>query len=446
MSIRKVNGLKDRTHNIVMRHNVKRRKLMYKSKNSKNKIKKFSNTRLDRKIIYNYDDLIDANLFYDAFKKSKTGSAFKGSTKQYEQNMLLEFSKLKNALENHTYKPKPLHEFVINDRGKKRVIRANHISDRVLNHVLCDNVLNPILEHYLVFNNGASVRGKGISHMRKNLASDLHRFYKKYGTEGYILLIDFSKFFDNIDHKKFLNSIRDKIPDDDIFNLIKLIIDDFKIDVSFLSDEEFEELKHKPFNSVEYADIPSELQTGEKYINSFFGIGSQISQIAGVYFPTRIDTYISCVKGCRYTGRFMDDSYVIHNSKEFLQQLLDEITEIASGIGIYINPKKTQIVKLSRGFTFMKIKYTLYSNGHLKQRLVNKNVNAERRKLKKYKNLLDKNIMPYKDIEDAFKSWKNAFYQYLTMEQIKKMDKLFNELFVNNFKLHAVNDKKERSC
>lgn len=94
----------------------------------------------------------------------------------------------------------------------------------------------------------------------------------------------------------------------------------------------------------------------------------------------------------------------------------------------------------------MKIKYTLYSNGHLKQRLVNKNVNAERKKLKKYKNLLDKNIMPYKDIEDAFKSWKNAFYQYLTMEQIKKMDELFNKLFINNFKPHAGNDKKERSC
>lgn len=54
--------------------------------------------------------------------------------------------------------------------------------------------------------------------------------------------------------------------------------------------------------------------------------------------------------------------------------------------------------------------------------------------------------MPYKDIEDAFKSWKNAFYQYLTMEQIKKMDELFNKLFINNFKPHAGNDKKERSC
>lgn len=45
------------------------------------------------------------------------------------------------------------------------------------------------------------------------------------------------------------------------------------------------------------------------------GIGSQISQISGVYYPTRIDNYCKIVKGMKYYGRYMDklfDELFIH--------------------------------------------------------------------------------------------------------------------------------------
>ncbi len=71
------------------------------------------------------------------------------------------------------------------------------------------------------------------------------------------------------------------------------------------------------------------------------GIGSEISQISGLLYPSRIDNYCKIVKGLKYYGRYMDDTYVIHESKEYLKQLLREITEICNEYGIFINNKKT---------------------------------------------------------------------------------------------------------
>lgn len=42
---------------------------------------------------------------------------------------------------------------------------------------------------------------KDISFTRKRFEQHLHEYYRKYGTNnGYILLIDFSKYYDNIRH------------------------------------------------------------------------------------------------------------------------------------------------------------------------------------------------------------------------------------------------------
>lgn len=84
--------------------------------------------------------------------------------------------------------------------GKTRHIKSLHISDRVLQRALCDYILAPATERYLIYDNAASVKGKGIEFSRKRLQAHLERYYRQYGREGYVLQIDFSKYFDNIRH------------------------------------------------------------------------------------------------------------------------------------------------------------------------------------------------------------------------------------------------------
>lgn len=187
------------------------------------------------------------------------------------------------------------------------------------------------------------------------------------------------------------------------------------------------------YNALEHDRIPKELLTREKFMEKSVGIGSQISQIAGVFYPTQIDNYCKIVNGLKYYGRYMDDIYIIHRDKEFLKQMLSEIRKIADELGLFINAKKTHVVKLSHGFTWLKIKYTLTETGTVVKRLSRDSVTRERRKLKKYRHLLDEGKMQYKDIENAYQSWRGNALHFDSYRTVKRMDALFNELFIDCF-------------
>lgn len=174
--------------------------------------------------------------------------------------------------------------------------------------------LLPILSKSLIHDNGASLKGKGVDFTHKRLTQHLVEFYNEYGRDGYVLIIDFSGYFDNILHEPIFDDLEKKIFDERIINLTKQFV--------------------VPF--------------GEKSL----GLGSETSQILAINYPNHIDHYIKEVLRIRGYARYMDDSYLIHHSKEYLQYCLQEITRMCDEIGIKLNPNKTQIVKLTHQFTF----------------------------------------------------------------------------------------------
>ncbi len=378
--------------------------------------------------------LCDANLYLDAFNKCKKGSIWKESVQRYEMNLLKNIDHQITAIQNGTYEQLPFNEFPLNERGKTREIKAIHIEDRVVLRNLCDNILTPSIKKYLIYDNGASVKGKGIHFTRKRFETHLHKYYREHGSnEGYILLMDFTKFFDNIQHNKLVSEYEQRINDEDLIGFLREVIDAFKIDVSYMSEDEYKYCLNSVYNALEYAKIDKSLLTGEKYMKKSIGIGSQISQISGLLFPTRIDSYCKIVKSLHYYGRYMDDTYIIHESKEYLKELLHEINKICDGYGIFINHKKTQIVKLTKTFTFLKTRYNLTDTGKVIKRINKDSITRERRKLKKLRKMLNEGKITYPEIEEAYHSWRGNLRYYSAYNVMKNMDKLFNELFIKPF-------------
>lgn len=328
----------------------------------------------------------------NAFEEAKKGCDWKYSIQKYDSNSLYETYKLHNELINKTYAPRKYYEFILSERGKIRHIKACNIRDRVVQKSLCNNILNPILKKYLIYDNGASLENKGVSFSRKRLEIHLSKYYKEYGNEGYILQIDFSKFFDSIPHNKLIEMIEKKLPDDSINWLIEILINSFG---------------------------------GEKGL----GIGSQISQISGLFYPSPIDNYCKIVKSLKFYGRYMDDIYVIHQDKKFLSTLLEEITKIANDLDLVINEKKTKIVKINKTFTYLKIKYCLLKDGTIIKKLHRTSITRERRKIKKYA----KSNLPYPVIEQAYKSWRGNAINYFSQKSVKNIDSLYNNLFITPF-------------
>lgn len=337
-----------------------------------------------------FEKLCDLDNLYDSFQKCKKGTDWKASVQYYESNLIRNINLLRKSLIDGTYRQKPFFEFTLNERGKTRHIKAMNINDRVLQRNLCDNVLNPELQKYLIYDNGASIKGKGIEFTRQRLKVHLERYFRKHGNKGYVLLIDFSKYFDNIRHDVLCRKIAEKIKDEKIVNLTNYLISTF----------------------------------GEKGV----GIGSQLSQTAGIFYPTELDNFCKIVKGCKYYGRYMDDTYIIHESKEFLKDLLKEYRSIAEKLGIIINEKKTQIIQLDKGFSFLKMRYLVMESGKIIAIPCRKSIIRERRRLKKYYGLVLKKRMKINQIKEQYKSWRGNVIRFNGYKSIKNLDVLYKTI------------------
>lgn len=214
------------------------------------------------------------------------GSPFKYGTQLFEMNHLLRTAEIQRDVMNGTYRPTPGQKFLIRERGKSRFITSNTMVDKTVNHLLCDDVLTPAIEKYLIYDNGASQEGKGVSFHRKRFEAHLHKYYNTYGTnEGFALLVDFSGYYANIPHDKcreVLHYFLEKEVEDPeelqaAEELINHIFHTFEIDVSRFSDEEVEKMYHSKVDPTISMNPPPGSETGEKMLRKGVDIGNQAS-------------------------------------------------------------------------------------------------------------------------------------------------------------------------
>ena len=339
---------------------------------------------------YGIRKVSNADALYDAFRKSKINSDWKFSVQKYDYNLWENISETKRALNHGQYQQRPFVEFNLSERGKLRHIKAINIFDRVVQRSLCDNVLTPATKPYLIYDNGASQENKGVTFTRDRLKEHLHRYYREYGTnEGYVLQVDFKNYFGSIPHDQLKQAYARIIPEPDLQWLIKYLID-----------------TNGPDRGM--------------------GIGSQLSQNAGIYYPTPLDQFFKTVLGEKYYAAYQDDRYLICHEKEHAKMCLSEMRKRSQELGLTINEKKTQIVKLSKGFTFLKIRYVLTETGKVVTYQSRDTFIRERRRLKKFK----KNGMNPDRAAMCYRSWRGSVQQYHNnYYRIRRMDALFTSLF-----------------
>ena len=109
---------------------------------------------MDKEIVTDY-----GNLYY-AYRKAKSGKKFNSSTARFSNVALDGINILKEQLENQTYTVAPYNRFEIYE-PKQRVIESCSFKDKVVQHILCDNILHPKLKNVFIKYNSAGQIGKG---------------------------------------------------------------------------------------------------------------------------------------------------------------------------------------------------------------------------------------------------------------------------------------------
>lgn len=373
------------------------------------------------------DFVTDYNALIAAYARVHKVSGWKASAQKAGINLLKVVQDLSSDLNDGTYQAGEGSTFKMCERGNLRLVRALNVRDTIAQQSLCQSLLIPILERYMIYDNGASLKNKGISFTRKRFEMHMHWHYRHFGNEGYALKLDFRKYFDNIDHTLLLQYICDKIPDKKVRIILQHILKSNERDVSY-DTRPLAEIMCEPFNSLEHDKIDKNLLTGEKMLPKSLGIGSPLSQIAGIFFPTRIDTYCKTVKSLHCYDAYMDDRIILHPDKAYLKELKKEIETLARTMGLFVHPHKTQIIKLSHGVTFLKTKYLLTETGHIVRRIPHDTLTRQRRKMKRLALLVAAGDLPYSKFTEQYSSWRGDKDRYDAYVSIRQMDDLYRRL------------------
>lgn len=370
-----------------------RHELRYQRRKAKREAKR-KQKLLSFDVVFSYDNL------YKSYVRCRRNVGWKASTQRYIVQAPLNVYQTRQKLLKGKFKSSGFYEFDLFERGKKRHIRSVKIEERVVQRCLCDHALVPVIESTFVYDNGASIKNKGYHFAMNRMKRHLQYHYRKYGNEGYVLLFDFHHFFDNVSHEHVKKIIADHFDDQRIVDLTYHFIDNF-------------------------GDVG-------------LGLGSQISQTLALASCNKLDHVIKEKLQVKCYGRYMDDGYLIHPDKEYLKKCLQVIKELCNELGITLNEKKTQIVKLSHGFTWLKGRFYLTQTGKVIKKIYKRSVTRERRKLKKLKKFCDSGKVTVNDVWCAFQSWRAYALHFNAYHTIQNMEILYNQLYGKKGNTHVL--------
>lgn len=351
-----------------------------------------------------------------SLQKRRKGVEWKGNVQRFLFHAILELKRMKDALlAGKLNVDTTIRKIILHERGKRREIHAVMIDCRVVQGCLCDSCLIPLTEYRLIRDNPASVKEKGVTDARERLKGFLIEMARKAKSDFYVLTGDFKKFFDSLRHCDCLRVLKEALTDRMIQGLGMKI-------TRMYQESELEEISDEALRMQKAEELKHHRGVG-------LTLGSQESQIMALVVPNNID---HAVKDCLHTRayeRYMDDTFAAAQTKDELKTVGRTIRDEAGKIGLRMNPKKTAITKASKGFKFLQINYRVTETGHLVKTLAKAGIVRMRRKLKKFRRLVDEGKMTLDHVFQSFSSWfGNAAYadSYRTR---KRMLSLYNKLF-----------------
>jgi hypothetical protein len=329
-----------------------------------------------------------------SFYIARKGVNWKASVQRYGCNVLRNAYTYSESIRSGKDIRRGFIEFDICERGKTRHIKSVHITERVAQKALCDYGLVPVIEKSLIHANGASQKNKGTEFSAQTLIRHLRSYYRKHGNSGYILLGDQKQFFDSLQH----DAVRENLE-------------------RWLTDKRL----------IGYA---------MQYIDSFdhgLGLGSQVCQICAVSYQNRIDHYIKEVLRCKYYQRYMDDWYIIDDSKERLKEYQEIIRKMYADLGIRMNEKKTVITKISKPFTWLQDRYFVTDTGRVIRKPSRRQITRNRRKLKKLAEMLKRGEIGYEQVRSFYASFSGSLKHKNSYQTMRNLQKLHEELFIRRW-------------
>lgn len=205
---------------------------------------------------------------------------------------------------------------------KERKVQASRYIDRIVHRWVVDNFLEPAYVPQFINTTYACIKNRGMHKACLDTQKTMKHCKAKWG-EYYILKMDVSKYFDNIDKQILLKILKRKIKDKDVLWLLKEII-----------------YAQKRLKGLE--------------------IGNYTSQMFANIYLNEVDQYIKHKLKIKYYKRYLDDGIIFVKTKKEAKEALEKIQKyLKENLGLELN-KKTQIFKSKQEVNFCGYKINEY--------------------------------------------------------------------------------------
>ncbi len=333
-----------------------------------------------------YKNILSTTHALNMYKTIKQNCKNKKEVYRFSLNLNQNINEILTKLYNENYKFDKYRIFIIKE-PKYRLIMSEKVEDKIVNHLVAKYILLPAVEHSLIDSNVATRYKKGSNHAFKLFNKYVTRLFQE-NKEIYVLKIDISKYFYNIDHEECIRLVKRKIKDKKaikiIENIIKTTNDSYvNKEIKYMVGKEIRRVKTLNISEKEKEKKINELNSIPLYYHGKgLPIGNMTSQILAVYYLNEVDHYIKETLKFKNYIRYMDDLVILDTGKEKLKQGFIKIKEKIETVKLKTN-KKSNLYKLSSGITFLG--YTFKSKNN--KLIIRYNTKTSRRITRRLKNL-----------------------------------------------------------
>ncbi len=267
--------------------------------------------------IIDYQNLSRA---WDRVRKNKPTAGVDGVTyEQYGERKKGEIKQLHEELQEHEYRTLPVRCVTMYRGEKARVIALYCMRDKVVQQSLAEE-LNRLFDGRLSTQTYA-YRSK------KSALAAIEEINDKIALREFnvFLKIDISNYFDTIQWEKLKWILQQVISEQDVLELIK-----------------------ENCCSVNLDEITGELE--EKTVGIYQGSG--IAPVLSNIYLMEFDHRMSEIEDVYYI-RYSDDILILGRERDQMVNLLMEIKNTLSGLGLSINERKSVLGEISKGFNYL---------------------------------------------------------------------------------------------
>ena len=312
-----------------------------------------------------YENMISYNNILSVYKKIKNSTKNKKEVYNYELNLNQNLLDTLFSLSKSTYVFSKYNIFLIRE-PKYRLIMSESFPDKVVNHLFSKYVLSYALQSTLINSNVATRTDKG--------SKEAYNLFIKYTNKLiyekkkiYVLKIDISKYFYNINHNIMINMVSEKIKDERVLDMLKVILDTTDNDyvnktILSVVNREIYKVNKLNISTIEKEKLIKELKSIPLYRKGYgLPIGNMSSQILAVFFLNKVDHFIKEKLGCKYYIRYMDDLVILGNDKEKLKNIFASVSKYIESFDLNVN-KKSGIYSLSNSVNFLGYNFKVFNN------------------------------------------------------------------------------------